>query len=299
MISRRTDRRRTAFAGVALLALAVLASGCGRPDDEAWLRFLGFRASGETAPLSVLNGDLADGTDLTVDVEFQNASLFVGQKVGLGIEVNRARIDYRMSGFSPPAAEYPLSLYLPPPADGNPTTGTLTMFPLAPVSLQQWLIDAGVSDPVVELTARVTFYGVTDDGASVETEGSIRIALINTDGGGGAPPATKPTLNVKTLINGKQSTLLAGKFRVESTVKPSSNLTVVFTLAAGPGILVSGIDYVQIGTSVVIYANQYYADISITPISGGNTGSVTITLANNNDAYAIDSTYKTDTLMIE
>ena len=94
-----------AFSAFALLALAVLAPGCGRPEDEAWLRCLGFRASGESSSLSVLNGDLADGSDLTVDVEFQNASLFVGQKVGLGIQVNSARIDYRMSGYAPPPAE--------------------------------------------------------------------------------------------------------------------------------------------------------------------------------------------------
>ena len=91
-----------------------------------------------------------------------------------------------MTGFSPPAGEYPLNLYLPPPAESTATTGTLTAFPLAPASLKQWLIDTGVRGPrYVQLTAHVTFYGETDEGASLQTEGSIRIALTNT---GSGPP---------------------------------------------------------------------------------------------------------------
>ncbi|MHB8834714.1 MAG: hypothetical protein ACYC9Y_03270 [Candidatus Methylomirabilia bacterium] len=178
MMSSLTDRRFATFAGVALLVSAVLASACGRPPDEAWLRCTGFSNADETTPLAVIEGKL-DSTTLKANANFENRSLNVTNTGGTGILVYRARIDYRMAGYSPPSAEYDFTLYLPPPAKSEATIGTLTAFPLASASLKQWLINAGVSTPV-ELTARVTFFGETDEGGKIETVGSIGISLTNT-----------------------------------------------------------------------------------------------------------------------
>ena len=49
-----------ALAAAALLVLAAAVAGCGRPPDEAWLRFLGFRDDGNST-LTVLEGNLNDG----------------------------------------------------------------------------------------------------------------------------------------------------------------------------------------------------------------------------------------------
>ncbi len=173
---------------VALLAVSALTSGCGRPSDGTWLRFRGFKRGATT--LSVVKDILRGEATSTVDVEFENRSVNVGSSGGTGILVYRARVDYRLAGFSPPSAEYPLNLYLPPPAGATTggttaTTGTLSAFPLPSTSLKLWLIDTGAFEdtgrnPVVELSAHVTFFGETDDGLKLETEGSIGIVLTNT-----------------------------------------------------------------------------------------------------------------------
>jgi len=174
MISWVKGRRSARFAA-ALLVLTVVVTGCGRPPDEAWLRCTGFGAGDAATSVAVLEGKL-DGTTLTSDVNFENRSLIAGQTEGTGILVYRARIDYRMAGYSPPAAEYDVTLYLPPPAKGGTTTGTLTAFPLASASLKQWLINAGAGAPVA-ITARVTFFAETDEGGKIETLGGIGIVL--------------------------------------------------------------------------------------------------------------------------
>jgi len=281
MMSFPTDRRNAAFAAIFLLAFAVFTSGCGRPPDEAWLRCLGFQQSSET--ISVLEVDLTDETSGLVDIELANSSLIIGTTTGIGVLVNRARVDYRMTGYSPPPADYPVNLYLSPPADGNPTTGLLTDFPLASTSLRQWLIDNGFGGSVVELNARVTFYGLTDEGGTVETEASLGIALTNTGGGVTPPPATKPTVSITRENHGELSTFLPGKFKVERSAVSSSALTVVFSVSG----LDSGIDFVDIGTTKVIAASQQFAEISITPMLDGYAGPVTLTLLNNNDSYTI------------
>lgn len=171
-----TDRRCAAFAGVALLLFAVLAAGCGRPPDEAWLRCTGFGDGDATTSLAVIEGELQDSKTLKANANFENSSLNVNGTGGIGILVYRARIDYRMSGYSPPAAEYDVTLYLQSPVKDVATTGTLTDFPLASASLKQWLINAGAGAPV-NLTARVTFFAETDEGGKIETVGSIGIVL--------------------------------------------------------------------------------------------------------------------------
>ena len=182
MMSPATDGWAAGFAGLALFAIAVLSPGCGRPPDTAWLRFTGFSdATTSTTMVTVVDGELRDGKSLSADGNFENHSLIVDKTDGTGILVYRARIEYRMTGYSPPSAEYDFNLYLSPPAKSTATTGTLTL-PLAPISLKQWLIDTGAFDdssakPVIELTAHVTFFAETDDGTQLEVEGNIGIAL--------------------------------------------------------------------------------------------------------------------------
>jgi len=161
----------------ALLVLAFAVNGCGRPPDEAWLRCLGFSSGTGTNSLAVLEGKL-DSTTTTANANFENRSSNVGQIGGTGVLVYRARIDYRMAGYAPPAAEYDVTLYLQPPTKEGATTGTLTALPLASASLKMWLISAGASAPV-NLTARVTFFAETDDGNKIETVGSIGIVLTS------------------------------------------------------------------------------------------------------------------------
>ena len=188
MILPSSGRRCARVTGLALLALAALAAGCARSPDEAWLQFLGFKQSGKT--ISVFTDNLSGGATATVDADFENRSFYVKQNGGTGILVYRARIDYQMDGFSPPAAEYALNLYIASPATTTTTTttatttttsttatGTLSGFPLAPASLKSWLIGHAAGAAVVELTARVTFFAETDQGDKIETHGSIGIAL--------------------------------------------------------------------------------------------------------------------------
>jgi hypothetical protein len=174
-----------ALAAAALLA--TLIAGCGRPDDETWLQFLGFQDTGKT--IAVLEGKLDISTD-SADAVFQNTSFLVGSNVsgGSGVLVHRAHVEYRMPDLQPPASEYALNLYLPAPSHTSSTTtsgttgavtGTISDFPLAPASLKSWIIGTGVynSRPSVSLQAQVTFYAETDEGTDLETQGGISIVL--------------------------------------------------------------------------------------------------------------------------
>jgi hypothetical protein len=174
-----------------------------------------------------------------------------------------------MDGFSPPPADFPVNLYLEPPADGTPTTGTLTAFPLASKALKQWLIDAGVSDPVVTLTARVTFSGVTDEGGKMETDASLGIELTNS-GGGGPTPGTKPTVYVLKAADASK-TGSNGAFTFIRSGSTSSSLTVNFAID-GSSTAVSGVDYVSIGTSVTIAAGSGTGPKTVSALSGGTSG---------------------------
>jgi hypothetical protein len=170
-------RWRRRLAGAAFLAIAAIAPGCGRPPDEAWLRFVGFK-QGDKA-VGVFTDNLYGAAAATVDADFENQSQNLGKTDGTGILVYRATIDYRMSGASPPSADIPLNLYLPPrtAAATSASPGKISGFPLAPTSLKNWVIGHAAGPAVVELTARVTFFAETDQGAGIETQGNIKIEL--------------------------------------------------------------------------------------------------------------------------
>ena len=279
MMPSSTERRCARFAGVALLVVTVFAAGCGRPPDEAWLRFLGFKQSSST--ISTFTDHLREEINSTVDVELQNSSLVVGKTDGVGIQVNRARVDYRMDGFSPPSSEFPVNLYLAPPAESKLTTGTLTTFPLVSASLKHWLIDTGAFDdatvtPVVELNAQVTFFGVGDDGGKLETQGGIGIALTNT-----GVTSTKPTVTVTWTRNVSQlatkNTGATGAFTVyRANGSFAAKLPIEFTTSGTP---TAGTDYTIIFQGFIpALANS--AEIDVAPITNGATGTVIITLTN-------------------
>lgn len=263
------NRRRAAYLGVFFLAAAAFACGCGRPPDEAWLRFVGFSESDSaSSSLSVIEGELQDNTALTAYANFENRSLNVGQTVGIGILVNRAHVEYRMSGFAPPSDDYSLSLYLSPPTESTPTAGSLTAFPLASTSLLHWLINTGVSDPVVDLTARVTFYGVADNGADIETEGSLRVVLTNTGGGvSGGTADTKPTVSVVKLADASKTTADGG-FTVSRTGGTTASLKVNFSK---DGDADDTFDYFPIGDSIYIPSGSGSA---ILPVIARSSGTV-------------------------
>lgn len=269
MISLPTSRPRARFAGVALIAAGVVLSGCGRPSDSAWLRFLGFGDSA-TATSTTLEGELRDGKALTASANFQNASQNVGQTTGgTGITVYRVHVDYRMSGYSPPAVDYDLSLYLTAPGDGATTTGALTVA-LASTTLKKWLIDTGgfedtTSKPQVELTADATFYGKADDGTEIEAEGSISITLSNS---GATSNTTNSTVTVAAtadaFIDG-----VDGEFTVYRSGGTTAELEVEFALS---GSAVEDTDYEGIEKTVLIPAGSKSATITIIAKSGATSG---------------------------
>ena len=183
MIRRSAPARRIRCTAVSLLAVWAALAGCG-PIEDSSLKLLGFKQGGAT--ISVYKDDLRASSPATIDVEFQNSGMIVGQKGGVGILLKSARIVYMMDGHTPPIAQFPVSLYLAPPADGATTTATLSAFPLAPLELRAWLLATGAFNnetetPVVQLVATVTFSGKTEDGSPVETSGTIAIALTNTE----------------------------------------------------------------------------------------------------------------------
>lgn len=283
MSAESPGRRSARFAGVALLAFTVLATACGRPPDEAWLTLLGF---GDTtsATSTSLDGKLRDGTALTAKANLQNSSLYVGQKVGTGILVNRARVDYRMSGYSPPSADYNVNLYLAPPADSKATTGTLTVS-LASISLKQWLIDTGAFDdsaskPVVELTANVTFFGETDEGTKLEVKGSIGIALTNTG-------ATTNTTNTTVSVTWNADASIGGPdggFTVTRSGSTAAELEVKF---ATSGSADTTNDYYALGTSVLIPAGSKSTTIAVSARSTGTSGRTVIINLSSSTSYTV------------
>jgi hypothetical protein len=289
-----TRRRAARFSVVGLFFCTVLASGCGRPPDEAWLRFLGFRTSGATTTLASLSGDLNDGGSDSVDAAFENASITLGAtsgSTGTGILVTSAHVEYTMSGHSPPSADYPLSLYLPPGSVSSGTvtysSGTVSGLPLAAASLKDWLIKTGAFDdpdktPVVRLTAKVTFSAVTDVGGLVETTGSIALALTNS---GGSGTATDQTVSVAwkadAVIGGAD-----GGFTVSRSGSTATELVVNFA-TAGSAESGSGLDYASIGTSVLIPAGSASTTITVIALTTALSGSKVIVNLGTSSSYTV------------
>jgi hypothetical protein len=167
---------------------AVLAGGCGRPPDEAWLRFVGFKSSDKTIAVitCTLDGkfeeptgaasDAGTATPGSVDAALENASFVVGRgdDPGVGILLNRVHIEYSMPGA--PAYDLPVSLYIAAPSKaGEVTSATLSDLPVVPVALEQWLVAHGYAE--ASFSARVTFFAEADDGTDLETSGGVSVVL--------------------------------------------------------------------------------------------------------------------------
>lgn len=176
------------------IALAALAAGCARPADEAWLRFLGFRAADCTDAagasggcedhLAVLWGSLRNGRTDSADALLENRSTIVGGEGGIGILVHRVLVEYRLPGLALPADDYALTLYLPPPSGEEASTGRLSGLPVVPRSVKSRLVQAGAFDdlganPTVRLEVHVTFLARTDDGLELDTTGALTVMLVN------------------------------------------------------------------------------------------------------------------------
>jgi hypothetical protein len=269
----------------AILALAVVAPGCGRPPDEAWLRFLGFKSGDST--LTVREGDLNDGKTDSADAAFSNTSVIVGASdsgAGTGILVKSARVDYKLSGHSPPSEDYPLNLYLPSShSNGTATTANATegqtSFPLATASLKRWLIDAHAagSSPTLRLTANVTFFAETDEGTELEVHGSISILLSSSasDGTSGQTVTVAATTATATATT-------PGKFTITRAGDTDVSLTVEYDVG---GTAVAGTDFQDnLGTSAVIASGASSKTVTVTRLSGATAGrTVILTLSSTSD----------------
>lgn len=202
-----TIRWRTGFAGVALLAAALLATGCGRPPDETWLRVLHFeKGSADSTVVSSVSSvvlkttttttnsttsttTILGATDYVVAV-FANQSTVVGSsdKVADGVTVDQVRITYAVAGYSPPAATYAVTLYVPANTSTTSTsttgtTGTKLEIALVSTDLKRWLTDSvpkSVLTGGLHASARLVFHARTDAGSELETEAGIGIVFLNT-----------------------------------------------------------------------------------------------------------------------
>ncbi len=266
--------RAVAWCAAAAL-LSTLAAGCGRPPDEAWLRFLGFRAEGSASAVTLLAGDLLDEKTLSLDAAFENASLVVGSSdSGTGILVRLARVEYRTGGGSPPVYEYPVSLYLPArDKAAENTSGTLAGVPIVPASLKEWILASGLPrHPEVRFTAVVTFRAETDDGNDLEVGGSVSVVLANAGGGAG-----KPTVSVDARDpSATEDPPSSGRFAVTRVGSSAGALAVSYALS---GSAANGSDYQTLDGSVVIAAGSESASIAVTPIADGVAeGQETVTL---------------------
>lgn len=205
MISRLAGHHSARFAGAALLAVMSLCiSGCGRPPDEAWLRVLYFEQDGvvtssvssvveTTTTTTSTTTTVVDTTDY-VDVVFANQATIIGatDNAAGGVTINRVRITYTIAGYSPPVADYSVTLYVPASTvvhtDSSTTTtsstSTNTSLRIALVStaLKSW-IAAAVPESVLtsglNASARLVFYARSDAGDDLETAAGIGIVFEN------------------------------------------------------------------------------------------------------------------------
>jgi hypothetical protein len=267
-----------------VLVAAGLAPGCGRPTDEAWLQFLGFHASGATSMLVQITGDLSDGLPCAADADLQNSSAILGKATGTGIHVTGAHIDYQLPGFSAPSTDIPVNLWLAAPAGGAPTTGTVTAFPVVSAALKQWIIANGASAAAANLTAHVTFSGVTDEGVALESGGGIAIALTAS---GTPTPTASTTVFVRKSRDAVKSSSTSGQFVVVRSGSVAANLIV--TYSDGGGTATSGTDYSPLPGTLTIPAGLGTATIDVIPIAAGASGrTVRVTLVGSSSYTIIE-----------
>lgn len=257
-----THRHLTGALAAAVLA-AALATGCARPPDEAWLRFLGFGVDG--AVIGILEGDLRDGTGNGADALFENASDGLTKDgVGTGVLITRARVEYRLQSLSPPTYDYPVHLYIPPKTGDAAARGTIDNFPLIPVSLKRWIIDTGAFDPgttpAIGLSARVTFYGETDEGIPLDTSGGISLRLKNGDDPGDKPVVTA----VATDPTAEETPHSNGSIVISRTGPDAEGITVLYSIT---GTATNGTDFDRLTGTVVLSAGDNAVEILVKPIA--------------------------------
>ena len=167
----------------AVLLLALLGS-CAAAPDETWLRITEIRTSGGTSSAAVIAVDLNDGTTDTIDLVLQNTTSIVGSSnsQGVGVTVFVARIEYRAAGRDLPPFEFPVSFFIPPPGSGLTATKTLQDFPVAPVTLKDWLLNpdnfpSNLLADVLLVEARIILRARTDEGRNLETEAAVSLAF--------------------------------------------------------------------------------------------------------------------------
>lgn len=277
-------RGRHSLLPAALAALAILAAGCGAPEDDTLLRFLGFQAAGEaagTGSVSVIQGDLRDGAPLKVDASFENQSRILGPGGGgTGITIYRLDIDYRLTGSDPPSLSLPVSLYAPPAASGVLEAGgggtvVLSDIPIVPVSVKQWLIDNTSSerDGFLEVSVKVDFRARTDQGGELTVGGALAVTLSDEGGDGGG--TTEPVLTLEASTpNALESPLTNGRFRVHRIGSTTGSLTVSYDVggSATPGAAAgSGADYRTLSGTLVISSGSASATIDVIPFADAAT----------------------------
>ena len=196
MIGRGAGRPRLASA--ILLGLALVLPGCGRPGDENWLRVLRVQdddgvvvtsvssvfqtteteESTETTTESTETTTTATGSADYVTVVFVNQSTIPGSDDPAGgVTIDRARITYKVSGYSLPEANYAVTLYVP--ADDSEVE---LRVPLVSATLKSWLVanvPASVRARGLSGSARLTFHAATDQGGEVEAKAGVGIAFVN------------------------------------------------------------------------------------------------------------------------
>jgi hypothetical protein len=301
----RTRFSRT-IAGAVLAAglAAALAAGCGRPDDDTWLQFLGFRQSGSDKAVSVVKGQLDGAYDETTDADsvldaaFTNVSAGQADINGTGILINRARVEYSLPGA--PVYEYPVTLYLAPPAKaGETTSGTLSGIPIVPPSLEDWVI-AHVSTSEATFTARVTFFAEADEGTDLDVSGGITIVLEAA--GGSVPTPTATTVTIEATVPTTSSSSDYGVFTVLRSGSTTGDLTVFYSTAgstaAAAEYLLLDKCYMDLSGSVVIPNGYSLAIIYVEPLAAVATAKTVVLTLNAGTGYTLGSP-KTATVTIE
>jgi hypothetical protein len=186
------------FAGNALLAFALLAVGCGRPPDEAWLRVLHFEKNGtvvssvasivyRTTTITTTTSTsttTALGTTDYVNVVFANQSTVLGtgskETVADGVTVDQVRITYAIDGYSPPDATAAVTFFVPA---GTSATASSLEVALVSTAMKSWLADTVPKSVIahgLRASARLVFHARTDAGGELETEAGIGIVFQNT-----------------------------------------------------------------------------------------------------------------------